>query len=160
MPHLLIVGGSDAGIMAALRARELSPATEVTVVVADRFPNFFLSGEVTDWRHLAHRTTADIERAGIRLLLEHSVTAVHPARKAVTLRSGRGEQELIYDTVVLATGAVSSRPQLPGLDLPGVYLLLRRMDDAFAFHRHSPSAPHNRSSLWAEGISVWKWLTP
>jgi NADPH-dependent 2,4-dienoyl-CoA reductase/sulfur reductase-like enzyme len=40
MSHLLIVNGSDAGIMAALRARELSPATEVTVVVADGFPNF------------------------------------------------------------------------------------------------------------------------
>jgi NADPH-dependent 2,4-dienoyl-CoA reductase/sulfur reductase-like enzyme len=75
MPHLLIVGGSDAGIMAALRARELSPATEVTVVVADRSPNFsicglplLLSGGVADWRNLSHRTAADIEREGIRLL--------------------------------------------------------------------------------------------
>jgi NADPH-dependent 2,4-dienoyl-CoA reductase/sulfur reductase-like enzyme len=33
--HLLIIGGSDGGIAAALRARELDPAVEVTVVVAD-----------------------------------------------------------------------------------------------------------------------------
>jgi NADPH-dependent 2,4-dienoyl-CoA reductase/sulfur reductase-like enzyme len=33
--HLLIIGGSDGGISAALRARELDPAVEVTVVVAD-----------------------------------------------------------------------------------------------------------------------------
>jgi NADPH-dependent 2,4-dienoyl-CoA reductase/sulfur reductase-like enzyme len=35
---LLVIGGSDAGIAAALRARELEPSVEVTVVVADAFP--------------------------------------------------------------------------------------------------------------------------
>jgi NADPH-dependent 2,4-dienoyl-CoA reductase/sulfur reductase-like enzyme len=33
--HLVIVGGSDAGIAAALRAREIDPAVEVSVVLAD-----------------------------------------------------------------------------------------------------------------------------
>ena len=32
--HLIAIGGSDAGISAALRARELDPSVEVTVVVA------------------------------------------------------------------------------------------------------------------------------
>ena len=54
MRHPLIVGGSDAGISAGLRARELDPGCEVTIVMADRYPNysicgllFYLSGEVT-----------------------------------------------------------------------------------------------------------------
>ena len=34
------IGGSDAGISAALRARELDPSADVTVVVADAYPNF------------------------------------------------------------------------------------------------------------------------
>jgi hypothetical protein len=33
--HLLIIGGSDAGISAALRAQELDPGAEVTLTVAD-----------------------------------------------------------------------------------------------------------------------------
>ena len=33
--HLVVVGGSDAGISAALRARELDPNMGVNVVVAD-----------------------------------------------------------------------------------------------------------------------------
>jgi NADPH-dependent 2,4-dienoyl-CoA reductase/sulfur reductase-like enzyme len=37
--HLVAIGGSDAGISAALRARELDPSTDVTVVVADAYPN-------------------------------------------------------------------------------------------------------------------------
>ena len=35
--RLLIIGGSDAGVVAALRARELARAAEVTVLVADEF---------------------------------------------------------------------------------------------------------------------------
>src|SRR5215213_5197814 len=77
--RLLVIGGSDAGITAALRARELDPSVEATVVVADAFPNFsicglphYLSGDVPDWRELAHRTTSDLEQAGIELLLDHT----------------------------------------------------------------------------------------
>lgn len=42
--HVVCVGGSDAGISAGLRARELDPSTEVTVVVADAYPNFSICG--------------------------------------------------------------------------------------------------------------------
>lgn len=72
MQRQLILGGSDAGISAALRARELDDSIRPTVLVADRFPNFsicglpfFLSGEVTNWRELAHRNAEDIEKEGI-----------------------------------------------------------------------------------------------
>src|ERR1700761_7449496 len=74
--HIVAIGGSDAGISAALRARELNPDAEVTVVVADEYPNFsicgipyYISGEVTHWRNLAHRTYADLEATGMTLRL-------------------------------------------------------------------------------------------
>ncbi len=64
---LLVIGGSDAGIMAALRARELDPSTEVTMMMADAYPNlsicglpYALSGEVPDWQALRHRTIEEI----------------------------------------------------------------------------------------------------
>ncbi len=60
--RFLIIGGSDAGIIAALRARELSADADVTVLLEDDFPNysicglpFYLSGETPDWHSLAHR---------------------------------------------------------------------------------------------------------
>lgn len=40
MTRLLIIGGSDAGISVGLRARACDPGCDVTVVVADRFPNY------------------------------------------------------------------------------------------------------------------------
>jgi len=46
--HIVAVGGSDAGISAALRAREVNPDAEFTVVVADAYPNFSICGTAKD----------------------------------------------------------------------------------------------------------------
>jgi NADPH-dependent 2,4-dienoyl-CoA reductase/sulfur reductase-like enzyme len=138
--RLLVIGGSDAGIEAARRARDLDPAVDVTVVVADAFPNFsicglpyYLSGDVADWRSLAHRTTTELEQAGLRLLLDHTAQAIDPAAKQVTVTSGSGERQLGYDRLVIATGAVPVRPSIDGLDHPGVHVL-HSMADTFAVH--------------------------
>ena len=75
--HLVAIGGSDAGISTALRARELDPSVDVTVVVADAYPNFSICGipyyfsrEVQPWQSLAHRTHADLEATGMNLRLD------------------------------------------------------------------------------------------
>ena len=66
--HVVVIGGSDAGVSAALRARELDDGADVTVLVADHFPNYSICGipyyvaaEVADWRSLAHRSQAALE---------------------------------------------------------------------------------------------------
>jgi NADPH-dependent 2,4-dienoyl-CoA reductase/sulfur reductase-like enzyme len=135
---LLIIGGSDAGTMAALRARELDPAADVTMVVADRYPNFsicglpfYVSREVDDWRTLAHRTVDELAARGIDLLLDHAATSVDPRSKDVRVSDGAGrERSLRYDTLVIATGARPRTEGIAGMDLDGVYSL-HTMEDSF-----------------------------
>src|SRR5882672_784129 len=121
--HLVMIGGSDAGISAALRARELDPGAEVSVVVTDTFPNFsicgipyYVSGEVTHWRNLAHRTTADLEATGMRLRLDTTARRIDlGARKLLVTAPDGAEDVLGYDKLIIGTGAVPIRPPIGGL---------------------------------------------
>ena len=139
MKKIVIIGGSDAGISAALRIREIDPDTTPTLLVADKFPNFsicglpyFISGEVAAWENLAHRTKRDIETEGIDLLLEHSAEAIDPERKQVTAVDKTGAVKILdYDKLVIGTGAVSLKPNIQGIDNPEVFFL-RWMPESFA----------------------------
>jgi NADPH-dependent 2,4-dienoyl-CoA reductase/sulfur reductase-like enzyme len=141
--HMVAIGGSDAGISAALRAREVDPGAEVSVVVADAYPNFsicgipyYVSGEVAHWRDLAHRTIADLEAAGMRLRLDTTARSIDTQGHKLLVTGPGGAEDLIsYDQLVIGTGAVPVRPPVAGLGAlgpgDGVHLL-HSMGDTFA----------------------------
>jgi NADPH-dependent 2,4-dienoyl-CoA reductase/sulfur reductase-like enzyme len=144
--HLVMIGGSDAGISAALRARELDPGSEVTVVVADAYPNFsicgipyYLSGEVGHWQNLAHRTIGDLEAAGMGLRLDTTARRIDVAGRKLLITTPGGTDELLsYDKLIVGTGAVPVRPPIGGLDALGAAdgaHLLHSMGDTFAVMR-------------------------
>src|SRR5579862_4852302 len=140
--RLVAIGGSDAGISAALRARELDPSSDVSVLVADDYPNFSIcgipyhvSGEVPDWRKLAHRTAADLTATGMRLQLGTTAERIDVAAHEVHVVDPRGEHAVLgYDALVVGTGALPVRPRIAGLDglghEDGVHVL-HSMGDTF-----------------------------
>lgn len=160
--HLLIIGGSDAGISATLGARELNASVEITIVLADNFPNysicglpFYLSGEVSDWRNLAHRKAEDITQQGIHLLMNHWAEVIDPVKKIVTVKTSKGQRQILhYDKLIIGTGGTSVSPPIKGLDLPGVYPL-RWMADSFAVQKHlTNQAPQHAVIIGAGYIGL------
>ncbi|MEV4445582.1 MULTISPECIES: FAD-dependent oxidoreductase [Streptomyces] len=143
--RIVAIGGSDAGISAALRARELDPDSEVTVVVADAYPNFsicgipyYVSGEVEHWSNLAHRTLADLKATGMQVRTNTLATGIVAGKRLMVRDVGGWIEELPYDALIVGTGAVSVRPPIKGLSGPdalgpqdGVHLL-HSMGDTFA----------------------------
>ena len=144
--RLVAIGGSDAGIQAALRARELDPSAEVTVVLADAYPNYsicgipyYVSGDVADWHNLAHRTIAELEATGMTLRLDTVARQIDPEAHRVTLGADSDAGGFLeYDALVIATGAVPVTPPIAGLDHLGpreAVHLLHTMGDTFALMR-------------------------
>jgi NADPH-dependent 2,4-dienoyl-CoA reductase/sulfur reductase-like enzyme len=135
--RLLIIGGSDAGIMAGLRAAELVPDARPALLLGDEYPNysicgipFYLSGETPDWRDLAHRTRAELEDAGLDLHTGTLAREIDLTRGVVRAeRRGGPDVDVGFDRLVIATGARPVRPPIPGIDAPGVHAL-HTIDDA------------------------------
>ncbi len=139
MNKTVIIGGSDVGIIAGLRIRELDRDSDVSIVSNNHFPNFsicgipfFLGGEIDNYKNLAHRTADDIRATGLKLFLDSKVTSIDPEKKEISYIASEGKNEiLVYDKLVFGTGGKSIRPDFEGMDLEGVFVL-RWIDEALS----------------------------
>lgn len=127
-----MIGGDAAGMSAASQARRLRGPGELEIVAFERgrFTSFsacgipyWVSGDVPDRDRLIARTAEEHRARDIDLRLCTEVTAIDTDRGRVRARdvdSGT-ESWTSYDKLVIATGARPIRPELPGMDAPGVH---------------------------------------
>ncbi|WP_431995886.1 FAD-dependent oxidoreductase [Streptomyces griseoflavus] len=130
--RLVVIGGDAAGMSAASQARRLRGPGELEIVAFERgrFTSFsacgipyWVSGDVPDRDRLIARTAEEHRARDIDLRLCTEVTAIDTDRGRVRARdvdSGT-ESWTSYDKLVIATGARPIRPELPGMDAPGVH---------------------------------------
>ncbi len=144
--HLVAIGGSDAGISAALRARELDPTSHVTVVVADAYPNYsicgipyYISGEVTHWRTSPTAPTPTWKPTGMRLRLDTTATSIDVAEQRIAVRvsTGYGTGSTTTSSWSAPAPFPSARPSpasISSAPTHGVHVL-HSMGDTFALAR-------------------------
>ncbi len=131
--HLVIVGGSYAGLQTAVSARENGFAGRITLVSDENdlpyhrppLSKAYLLG-TTDEADIFLRSEAFYVSQGIDVVLGRRVEAIDPVHQRVALADGRA---LAFDALVLATGARARRLAVPGAALDGV-VLLRSLADA------------------------------
>lgn len=138
---IVVVGGVAGGMSAAARARRLAEDAQITVLERGDYVSFancglpyHVSDEIPDRSSLLVQTPQSLRSAlDLDVRLSHEVVAIDPQARTVTaLHTGaEGRQEVVleYDALVLAPGAATVRPPLPGLDLPQVHTL-RTVPDA------------------------------
>ena len=134
MKRYLIVGNGVAGASAAESIKRLDPDGRITMLSTEadsfysrpRLPEL-MANEVAVER-ITLRSASWYAEQGIELLLKTEAASVdHGARTVNTLKG----QTLPYDELLLATGASSLIPPVPGAQTAGVFSL-RTADDARA----------------------------
>lgn len=138
--RIVIVGGVAAGMSAAARARRLSEEAEIIVLERGEHVSFancglpyYLGGEIEDRAKLLVQTPASLAASlNLDVRIHHNVTGFNASAKTVQVDTPAGSEEITYDALVLAPGAVASRPPIGGLDKSTRVRTLRTVDDAVA----------------------------
>lgn len=130
-PKVIIVGGVAGGASCAARLRRLDERASITVYDRGPFVSFancglpyHVGGVIPNEASLLLASPQLFhDRFRIEVKVHHEVTAIHRDSKTVTVKNLlTGESfEDSYDSLVLSPGAAPLRPELPGLDLPGVF---------------------------------------
>lgn len=139
---IIVIGAVAAGTKAAAKIkRELGNEAEVLVITRERDISYagcglpyYIGGVIEDRSELLQNTPESFAGlTGVTMRCGVEATGLDAAAKAVTavdLESGE-ELRLEYDKLVIATGARPVMPNIPGIDLPGVFAL-RNPSDADA----------------------------
>src|SRR5690606_19922708 len=130
--RMVVIGGDAAGMSAASQARRLKGPDELEIVAFERghFTSYsacgipyWVSGDVPERDRLVARTAEEHRARDIGLRLRTEVTEIDVAGGRVRARDvdSGAESWTSYDKLVIATGARPVRPDLPGIDAPGVH---------------------------------------
>lgn len=124
--RLVVIGGDAAGMSAASRARRMVGEEELEIVAFERgaFSSYsacgipyWIGGTVGSRDDLIARSPEQHRERGIDLRMHTEVTEIDLDGQRVRA----GEEWTGFDELVVATGARPLRPQIPGIDAPGVH---------------------------------------
>ncbi|MET8471311.1 FAD-dependent oxidoreductase [Streptomyces sp. NPDC006422] len=130
--RLVVIGGDATGMSAASQARRLKGPDELEIVAFERghFTSYsacgipyWVGGQVEERDELIARSPEEHRARGIDLRTRTEVVEIDVAGRRVRSREldGGAESWTSYDKLVIATGARPVRPDLPGIDAPGVH---------------------------------------
>jgi NADPH-dependent 2,4-dienoyl-CoA reductase/sulfur reductase-like enzyme len=132
--RLVVIGGDAAGMTAAARARRRRDPEDLEIVAFERGPYtsysacgipYFVGDLVSDVDDLVARTPEEHRRNGIDVRTGHEVVAIDLNQRRVRVRDltgdGAAERDEPFDQLVVATGAVPSRPHVTSADAEGIF---------------------------------------
>ena len=127
-----VIGGVAAGMSAASQIKRRSPGSDVMVLERGHDVSYGACGmpyniadperDIEDLVLIPAQTF--IEKRGIDLRLGHEARRIDREKRVIRgTREDGSNFEVGYDVLVLATGSRAKVPDLPGIDIPGVFVL-------------------------------------
>lgn len=136
MKHI-IIGGVAAGMSAASKIKRMQKDAVVHVYEKGDLLSYgacglcyFIAGYNDDHKKMIARTRGQFEEQGIETFMRSEVIDVDVQNKAVSVRNldtGTVIKDT-YDKLMIASGAESIKPPIPGIDKKGVYTLKTMKD--------------------------------
>ncbi len=136
--RLIVIGGVAAGMSAASSFKRLKPQGEAIVFEKDYFISYgacslpyYISNDVKDFNDLISLSPKIAkEERNIDVHVRHEVRAIDTSKKEVVvfdLEKGL-EMRYAYDRLVIATGGLPVKPDMPGIDLNNIFTIRTLMD--------------------------------
>ncbi|MFO7937922.1 MAG: FAD-dependent oxidoreductase [Kiritimatiellia bacterium] len=135
---VIVIGGVAAGPKTASRINRLCAEAEVTIVEKGEFLSYagcglpyYISGLVKDSKELMSTPVGTVRDSAFfrdvknaEVLNHTEALKINRDAKSVTIKPESGdEKDLPFDKLVLATGAESALPPIPGVQLENIYNL-------------------------------------
>ena len=151
--RILIVGGVAGGASCAARLRRLDESVEIVVFERGPYVSFancglpyYVGNVIKEERALLVASRGLFRtRFNVDVQTETEVTAIDRHARTITVLDGRTgvSRAERYDVLVLSPGAAPIRPQLPGVELPGVFAV-RTIPDSRRIRLRPRSGIHGR----------------
>jgi NADPH-dependent 2,4-dienoyl-CoA reductase/sulfur reductase-like enzyme len=130
---ILIIGGVAAGAGAATKAARTDRQAQVTMMEKGPYISYgacglpyYVSGDIKNRGSLVIRRPEDLEKQyGMRVMVNtEALEILRPSKKVRFARLEDGTTgEIEYDRLIIATGADTLIPPIPGIDAPNVFTL-------------------------------------
>lgn len=135
---IVIVGGVAGGMSAAARARRLSENSEIIVFERSGHVSYancglpyFVGGEIQSQEQLIVVTPDALKnKLNLDIRVHHEVIKIDTRAKIISVKDTTTQKiyQENYDELILSVGAAPIRPNVPGIDLPGLFTL-RSIED-------------------------------
>jgi len=165
--RIVIIGGVATGPKAAARARRRDPNAEITIIEKGRLLSYagcgmpyYISGDIPDCNELMcsphgtvrnevfFRNVKDI--TALTRTLAESIDCDKKEVRIVDLET-QEHSSILYDNLVLATGANHFRPPIEGSNLYRIFVL-GHPDDAIAIHETARAEDVKKVALFGGGL--------
>ncbi|HPY55893.1 MAG TPA: FAD-dependent oxidoreductase, partial [Sedimentibacter sp.] len=134
--RVVIIGAVAAGTSAATEIRRNDKKAEIIIYEKDKYISYagcgmpyYISNEAEGFSSVVPRDKDFFkEKHNIDIYTEHEVVSVNPNNKTLRVKNKSGEIMDRYDKLIIATGAMSVKPDLKGSDRDNVFIL-RNIND-------------------------------